>query len=47
VATGKSIIEIARVGNLFSDEQIKEILHPARVTEPVRPLEAAKDPARS
>jgi aspartate ammonia-lyase len=43
VASGKSIIEIARAKNLLSDEQIKEILDPARMTEPVRPLEAAKD----
>lgn len=43
VATGKSIIEIARAKKLLSDEQIKEILDPARMTEPVRPLEAAKD----
>jgi aspartate ammonia-lyase len=43
VATGKSIIEIARAKKLLSDEQIKEILDPARMTEPVRPLDAAKD----
>ncbi len=43
VASGKSIIEIARAKKLLNDEQIKEILDPARMTEPVRPLEAAKD----
>ncbi|HEX7422568.1 MAG TPA: hypothetical protein VF311_01595 [Terriglobales bacterium] len=43
VATGKSIIEIARAKKLLSDQQIKEILDPARMREPVRPLEAAKD----
>jgi aspartate ammonia-lyase len=43
VASGKSIIEIARAKKLLSDEQIKEILDPARMTEPVRPLDAAKD----
>jgi aspartate ammonia-lyase len=42
VATGKSIIEIARSKGYLSDEQIKEILDPARMTEPVRPLDAAK-----
>jgi aspartate ammonia-lyase len=43
VTSGKSIIEIARTKKLLSDEQIKEILDPARMTEPVRPLDAAKD----
>ena len=43
VATGKSIIEIARSKGYLSDEQIKEILDPARMTEPVRPLDAAKE----
>lgn len=42
VATGKSIIEIARSKGYLSKEQIKEILDPARMTEPVLPLEAAK-----
>jgi aspartate ammonia-lyase len=42
VATGKSIIDIVREKKLLSDEEIKEILEPARMTEPVRPLEAAK-----
>jgi len=43
VRTGKSIIEIARSRGELTEEQIKEILDPARMTEPVRPLEAAKE----
>jgi aspartate ammonia-lyase len=43
VATGKTIIEIARAKGYLSDDQIKEILDPARMTEPQRPLDAAKD----
>jgi aspartate ammonia-lyase len=43
VKTGKSIIEIARARGELTEEQIKEILDPARMTEPVRPLDAAKD----
>jgi aspartate ammonia-lyase len=43
VATGKTIIEIARSKGYLSDEQIKEILDPARMTEPQRPLDAAKE----
>ena len=43
VATGKSIIEIARSKGYLSEEQINEILDPARMTEPVRPLDVAKD----
>lgn len=43
VATGKSIIEIARSKGYLSEEQITEILDPARMTEPVRPLDAASD----
>jgi aspartate ammonia-lyase len=42
VASGRSIIEIAREKKLLSEEEIKEILDPARMTEPVRPLDAAK-----
>ena len=38
VATGKTIIEIARAKGYLSEEQIKEILDPARMTEPQRPL---------
>jgi aspartate ammonia-lyase len=43
VATGKTIIEIARSKGYLSEEQIKEILDPARMTEPQRPLEAAQE----
>ena len=43
VKTGKSIIEIARSRGDLTDQQIKEILDPARMTEPVLPLEAAKE----
>jgi len=42
VATGRSIIEIAREKKLLSEKEIQEVLDPARMTEPVRPLEAAK-----
>jgi len=42
VASGRSIIEIARAKKLLSEQEIKEILDPARMTEPVRPLESAK-----
>lgn len=43
VKTGKSIIEIARGRGDLTEEQIKEILDPARMTEPVMPLDAAKE----
>src|SRR5580704_5498545 len=43
VKTGKSIIEIARSRGDLTEEQIKEILDPARMTEPSSPLEVAKD----
>jgi aspartate ammonia-lyase len=42
VASGRSIIEIAREKQLLSEKEIGEILDPARMTEPVRPLESAK-----
>jgi aspartate ammonia-lyase len=42
VATGRSIIEIAREKKLLSEKEIGEILDPARMTEPMRPLESAK-----
>src|SRR5437868_6061761 len=42
VASGKSIIEIAREKKLLSEQEINEILDPVRMTEPVRPLDAAK-----
>jgi len=41
VATGRSIIEIARDKKLLSEKEIAEILDPARMTEPVHALEAA------
>jgi aspartate ammonia-lyase len=41
VATGRSIIEIVREQNLLSEKEIQKILDPARMTEPVRPLESA------
>jgi aspartate ammonia-lyase len=42
VATGKSIIEIARSKGLLSEKEIAEILDPRRMTEPQMPLDAAK-----
>ena len=41
VATGRSIIDIVRDKKLLSEKEISEILDPARMTEPQRPLEAA------
>jgi aspartate ammonia-lyase len=38
VATGRSIIEIVREKKLLSEEQIREILDPARMTEPRPPM---------
>ncbi len=43
VATGRSIIEIARGKGLLSEQEIAEILDPKRMTEPTPPLEAAKE----
>jgi aspartate ammonia-lyase len=43
VATGKSIIDIARSRKLLTEEEIAEILDPVRMTEPQYPLESAKD----
>src|SRR5439155_16341790 len=42
VATGRSIIEIVRERKLLSEDQIKEILDPARMTEPRPPLHSDK-----
>ncbi|HXZ79777.1 MAG TPA: aspartate ammonia-lyase [Terriglobales bacterium] len=42
VATGRSIIEIARSKGLLSEKEIQEILDPNRMVEPAMPLEAAK-----
>jgi aspartate ammonia-lyase len=41
VATGRGIIEIAREQKLLTEQEISEILDPARMTEPQRPLDAA------
>jgi aspartate ammonia-lyase len=46
VATGRTIIEIARSKGYLTDEQIIEILDPARMTEPQRPLDPAEDRAK-
>jgi aspartate ammonia-lyase len=43
VASGKTIIEIARSKGYLSEKQIREILDPARMTEPQRPLVTSKD----
>jgi aspartate ammonia-lyase len=43
VATGQSIIEIARARKQLTEEEIAEILDPVRMTEPQYPLEAAKE----
>jgi aspartate ammonia-lyase len=39
IATGRSIIEIARARQLLSEDQIAEILDPLRMTEPQYPSE--------
>lgn len=41
IASGESIIELARKKKLLSEKDISEILDPARMTEPTLPLEAA------
>jgi aspartate ammonia-lyase len=43
VATGRSIIEIAREKKLLTEAEIKEILDPKSMTEPQMPKEAAKE----
>ena len=43
VATGRSIIELAREKKLLSEKEIAEILDPARMTEPQYPLDAARN----
>jgi aspartate ammonia-lyase len=43
IATGESIIAIARAKKLLTEEEIAEILDPVRMTEPQYPLEAAKE----
>ena len=42
IATGKSIIEIARSRNLLTEAEISHILDPVRMTEPRHHLESAK-----
>jgi len=42
VATGRSIIDIARDKKLLSEQEIAEILDPVSMTEPQYPKEAAK-----
>jgi aspartate ammonia-lyase len=42
VATGRSIIDIAREKKLLTEKEIAEILDPKSMTEPQMPLEAAK-----
>ena len=43
VATGESIIDIARDKKLLSEKEIEEILDPVSMTEPQYPLDAAKE----
>ncbi len=43
VATGASIIAIARSKNLLSEQEIAEILDPVRMTEPQYPLDSTKE----
>jgi len=43
VATGRSIIDIARDKKLLSEKEISEILDPVRMTEPQYPLEPRKN----
>jgi len=43
VATGRSIIDIARDKKLLSEKEIAEILDPVNMTEPQRPLDSAKE----
>ncbi|MGB8128752.1 MAG: aspartate ammonia-lyase, partial [Candidatus Angelobacter sp.] len=42
VATGRSIIDIARDKKLLSEQEIAEILDPVSMTEPQYPKDAAK-----
>ncbi len=41
VASGRSIIEIAREKKLLSEQEIQDILDPVRMTEPQEPLKSA------
>jgi aspartate ammonia-lyase len=47
VATGRSIIDIAREKKMLSEKEIEEILDPVRMTEPQRPLETALHKSRT
>jgi aspartate ammonia-lyase len=47
VATGRTIIDIARSKGYLSEEQIREILDPTHMTEPQRPLKISQKPERS
>ncbi|MGC1921716.1 MAG: lyase family protein, partial [Acidobacteriaceae bacterium] len=42
IATGRTIVDLAREKNLLSEKEIAEILDPKRMTEPQLPLKAAK-----
>ena len=43
VATGESIIKIARAKNLLSEDEISAILDPVSMTEPQYPRESARE----
>ncbi len=43
IATGRTIVDIARERQWLSEEQIAEILDPRRMTELTEPLDAAKE----
>jgi aspartate ammonia-lyase len=43
VATGESIIKIARAKKLLSEEEISAILDPVNMTEPQYPRDSARD----
>jgi aspartate ammonia-lyase len=47
VSSGRSIIDIARTSGVLTEAQIREILDPKRMTEPVRPLKAARNRDKS
>ena len=42
MATGRTIVDLAREKKLLSEKEIAEILDPKRMTEPQLPLKAAK-----
>jgi aspartate ammonia-lyase len=43
IASGESIIELARKKKLLSEKDIAEIFDPATITEPRSPLDSAKE----